>query len=67
VDFGQVLQTNKVAGEFNDTLLGVGAGAELQIRQNIDIRGDYGIALSSLSNRVKTGSSRFTLIVTLLY
>jgi hemolysin activation/secretion protein len=67
VDLGQVLQSNKIAGEYNDTLVGVGAGAELQIRQNIDIRGDYGVALAGLANRVKTGSSRFTLVVTLLY
>jgi hemolysin activation/secretion protein len=67
LDFGQVVQAHKVPGEFNDTLVGVGAGAELQVRQNIDIRGDYGVALSSLSNRVKTGASRFTLVVTLLY
>jgi hemolysin activation/secretion protein len=66
-DVGQVVQSSKIAGEYNDFLAGAGAGAELQIRQNIDIRGDYGIALSSLANRVKTGSSRFTLVVTLLY
>jgi len=67
LDFGQVVQSSKVTGEFNDTLLGVGGGVELQVRQNIDIRGDYGVALSSLANRVKTGSSRFTFLVTLLY
>jgi hypothetical protein len=67
VDLGQVLQSSKIAGEFNDALVGVGAGIEFQIRQNIDIRGDYGVALAGLSSGVKSGTSRFTLVVTLLY
>jgi hemolysin activation/secretion protein len=70
LDLGQTLQSSKITGENNDALVGVGAGVEFQIRQNIDIRGDYGIALAGLSNTgttVKVGSSRFTLVVTLLY
>jgi hemolysin activation/secretion protein len=67
IDGGQVLQSAIVAGESNDTLVGAGVGAELQIYQNIDIRGDWALALSNLSDRVKTGSSRFTVLVTLLY
>ena len=67
IDLGQVLQSSKIAGEYNDALVGVGAGIEFQIRQNIDIRGDYGVALAGLTNGVKSGSSRFTLVVTLLY
>lgn len=67
LDLGEVLQSNKVAGEFNDSLVGAGAGIEFQIRQNIDIRGDYGVALAGLSNRVKVGSSQFTVVLTLLY
>jgi hypothetical protein len=67
VDAGQVLQSRKVAGEFDNTLASAGAGAELQVRQNIDLRGDWGLVLSGLGTRVKVGSSRFTLIVTLLY
>ena len=67
VDGGQVLQSSIVAGEFNDTLVGAGVGAELQIYQNIDIRGDWALALTNLTDRVKTGSSRFTVLVTLLY
>jgi hemolysin activation/secretion protein len=67
IDAGQVLQTHKVAGEYNDSLVGAGAGIELQFRQNIDIRGDWGVALAGLSNRVTVGSSQFTLLVTLLY
>jgi len=67
IDGGQVLQSAIVSGEFNDTLVGTGVGAELQIYQNIDIRGDWALALTNLTDRVKTGSSRFTLLVTLLY
>jgi hypothetical protein len=67
IDGGQVLQSAIVAGESNDTLVGAGVGAELQIYQNIDIRGDWALALTNLTDRVKTGSSRFTVLVTLLY
>jgi hypothetical protein len=67
VDAGQVLQSRRVAGEYNNTLASAGAGAELQVKQNIDIRGDWGIVLSGLGSRVSVGSNRFTLIVTLLY
>jgi len=67
LDGGQVIQSHRIAGESDDSLVGAGAGAEFQIRQNIDIRGDYGVALVPLSNRVKSGSGRFTLVVTLLY
>ncbi len=67
IDLGQVIQSSKIAGEYNNALVGVGAGIEFQIRQNIDIRGDYGVALAGLSNGVKSGSSRFNLVVTLLY
>ena len=67
VDAGQVLRSRRVTGEYNNTLASAGAGAELQVRQNIDLRGDWGLVLSGLGTRVKVGSSRFTLIVTLLY
>lgn len=67
VDAGQVLQSRQVTGEYNDTLLSAGAGLELQLRQNIDIRGDWGIVLAGLGGRVGVGSSRFNLVVTLLY
>ncbi|MGD0464178.1 MAG: hypothetical protein ABSB74_16980 [Tepidisphaeraceae bacterium] len=67
IDGGQVLQSSIVAGEVNDTLVGAGVGAELQVYQNIDVRGDWALALTNLPNQVKTGSSRFTVLVTLLY
>jgi hypothetical protein len=67
VDAGQVLQSRKVTGEYDNTLVSAGAGLELQVKQNVDIRGDWGMALSGLGSRVKVGSNRFTLIVTLLY
>jgi hemolysin activation/secretion protein len=67
IDAGQVLQSSIVSGESNDTLVGAGVGAELQVYQNIDIRGDWAMALTNLTDRVSTGSSRFTLVLTLLY
>jgi hypothetical protein len=67
LDAGQVLQSHRITGEYNNTLVSAGAGVEAQLRQNVDIRGDWGLVLSGLGNRVKVGSNRFTLIVTLLY
>ncbi len=67
MDGGQVLQSSIVSGETNNTLFGAGVGAELQIYQNIDVRGDWAVALTNITNEVKTGSSRFTVLVTLLY
>jgi hemolysin activation/secretion protein len=67
IDGGEVLQSRRVPGEFDDTLVGAGLGAELQIRQNIDIRTDWGMALYSLNNRVKSGSNRFVVLLTFLY
>lgn len=66
-DAGRVIQDRILPGEYNDTLLSAGAGLELQLRQNIDIRGDWGMALTNVKNGTQAGSSRFTLLVTLLY
>jgi hemolysin activation/secretion protein len=67
IDAGQIFQSSIVPGEFNSTLFGAGIGAELQVYQNIDIRGDWGVALTNLTDRARAGSNRFTLLVTLLY
>jgi hemolysin activation/secretion protein len=67
IDGGEVIQSRREPGEFDDTLVGAGLGAELQVRQNIDIRCDWGMALYSLSNRVKSGSNRFVVLLTFLY
>ncbi len=69
VDAGEVIQSRIVTGENNNTLVSAGAGLELQVRQNIDIRGDWGIVLSGLAgtNGAGVGTSRFTLVVTILY
>jgi hemolysin activation/secretion protein len=67
LDAGRVTQDQILPGESNDTLVGAGAGLELQLRQNIDIRGDWGMALTNIKNGTQAGSNRFTLIMTLLY
>ena len=66
-DAGQVLQSREETGEYDNTLASTGAGVEAQLRQNVDIRADWGLVLSGLGTRVKVGSNRFTLIITLLY
>lgn len=67
LDAGEIYQSSIVSGEFNSTLVGAGVGAELQVYQNIDVRGDWAMALTNLTDRAKSGSSRLTVIVTLLY
>jgi hemolysin activation/secretion protein len=67
IDAGEIFQSSIVPGEFNSTLVGAGVGAELQVYQNIDVRGDWGMALTNLTDRARSGSSEFTLVVTLLY
>lgn len=44
-DIGNVRQSDKVAGEVEDTLWGWGLGAELRIRRNISVIYNFGMAL----------------------
>lgn len=68
IDAGRVVQNNKQAFETNATLIGAGAGLELQIRRNVYIRGDWGVALRALpTQNVKTGDSRLHFMLTLLF
>jgi hemolysin activation/secretion protein len=73
---GAVVHDNQRAedGGVNNTLIGVGPGVELQIRDNINIQADYGIALKSANGTgnndrqiVSSGSGQFHFVFTLLY
>jgi len=66
-DAGEVNQSHPLSGELNSTLVGVGIGAELQIRQNIDLRADWGFALTTLPGLVNYGSNRVSFLCTFLY
>lgn len=66
-DAGQVNENHPQPGETNSTLVGAGIGAELQVKQNIDLRADWGFALTSLPGRVGYGSNRVSIVCTFLY
>lgn len=54
--------------ERNETLAGAGAGLELQLRRNIFIRADWGVALRGLPQaNVKSGDSRLHFLVSILF
>jgi hypothetical protein len=68
VDVGRTVQSDRVPGESDDTLLGAGIGAELQIRRNLNLRVDWGFALRDLDARnVESGDSRVHFVGTVLY
>src|SRR5580704_16336515 len=62
-----------VNGEVDNYLIGIGPGLELQIRDNLNIQVDYGVALTKVrgtvdnqpdEDEVSRGSGRFNLIFT---
>ncbi len=67
VDAGRTVSSQHQAFEENNTLVGTGVGLELQIKQNFNIRVDWGIALESVPGVVEGGSNRFHIIATFLY
>ena len=66
-DAARVEQVRRESYENDDTLLSTGVGLELQVRQNLDIRADWGVALKPISDGTTRGSNRFHLSMTLLY
>jgi len=65
-----------VNGEVDNYLIGIGPGLELQIRDNLNIQVDYGVALTKIkgtvddtpdADEVSRGSGRFNFIFTLVY
>jgi hypothetical protein len=77
IDGAYVHDNNRTAGgSVDNALIGVGPGIELQIRDNINIQADYGIALNQArgtvnnipnSQIVSPGSGQFHFVFTLLY
>lgn len=67
----------ETAFESDETLVGIGLGAELQIARNFNFRIDWGVAMDEISGRsedgavidspISKGSSQIHLAVTLLY
>ena len=60
VDAGQTYVTEPLAFENDEFLLSTGLGLELSVKQNIQVRIDWGIGLSDLDGETFTsGSNRF--------
>lgn len=72
VDVARVTSTDvNTASESNDTLVGVGVGAEARLKNNLTVRVDYGVALSGVgegaTRRADAGDSRLHVMVMLLF
>ncbi|MCY2954034.1 MAG: hypothetical protein NTU53_18995 [Planctomycetota bacterium] len=55
VDVGRALYSDRQSPESDETLVGAGLGVELQVKQNISIRVDWGIPLRDLGDEIKAG------------
>jgi hemolysin activation/secretion protein len=66
-DAAQVWSTDKLPFEEDHTLAGTGVGIELQYKQNLNIRVDWGFALIGIRDEVSAGENRVHVSATLLY
>ncbi len=72
LDVGEVINSQRLSYEQNPILVGTGVGAELDLKRNISLQVDWGIALNSIGtvadgNRVTAGSSQFNFVFTFSY
>jgi hemolysin activation/secretion protein len=73
VDAGEVYNSDQQSYEVNSTLVGTGLGIELDLKQNMSLLADWGVALtpinaaSSTGTAVSAGSSQFNLSFTVSY
>lgn len=67
IDVGRTINSDRLPFERDETLIGAGVGAELQFRRNVNLRVDWGIALSDIDDRYSSGSSRVHFMGTLLF
>jgi hemolysin activation/secretion protein len=70
VDVGRAVNSQRQTFEVDSTLVGTGVGVELQFRQNVSIRLDWGFALTGATNGSETvnpGHNQLHFILTLLY
>jgi len=67
-DVGRTFVSDKLPFEVEQTLLGTGVGIELQLKQNLDFRVDWGVALRDVPSRnVNAGSSRVYFVLSLAF
>ena len=67
LDIGRTINSDRLAFEEDDTLVGIGWGIELQYKTNVNVRMDWGWALESIPGEVTSGSSQVHFIATILY
>jgi hemolysin activation/secretion protein len=70
VDVGWAIFSDEIAPEENETLAGAGVGIELQFKQNVSIRLDWGFVLEEVEvpgERVDSGDSRLHVIATFVF
>lgn len=68
VDVGRTIISDVQGAEPEETLIGVGLGAELQIKSNFSLRVDWGVALEDVpSSGIESGSNRVHFLGTLLF
>lgn len=67
IDVGHIINSDPMPFERDETIIGTGLGVELQIRRNINLRMDWGIALSDIDDRYDAGSSRVHFVGTFLF
>ncbi len=72
VDAGEVVNSGRLSYEQNSVLVGTGLGAELDLKNNLSLQFDWGVALNGVGsnangNRVTAGSSQFNFVLTCSY
>ena len=68
IDVGRTWQSDRLAFETDETLVGVGVGAELLYRRNLNVRLDWGFALDEVeAANVHRGSNRLHFVATILF
>lgn len=66
LDAGQTYNADKLGFENDETLVGIGIGAELQVKQNLAVRVDWGFPLTDLEGQ-KTDDSRVHVSATFMW
>ena len=67
-DVGRTYISKKLPFEAEGILMGAGVGVELQLKQNLDFRVDWGVALRDVPSRgVEAGSSRVYFVLSLAF
>ncbi len=66
-DYGRVVQSDKLFFERDFTLMGAGAGVEVEYRRYIMARLDWGYALRDVGSLVDEGDTEWHFVLTVLY